>query len=183
MRFLEVKNNMAKILLVDDDMLMLKMYQGKFEDDGYDVEMATNGEQGLIKVVEFKPDLILLDILMPGINGLQVLKKLKEREETKKIPVILLTNVGGSDEDVERGLGLGAVAYMVKAHYDAKDVVKKVKEILGGYVHDLPKVEVTIGDKDGKKANVEKEVQNAKAELRKAQKRVEETSKKLEEIT
>ena len=74
-----------------------------------------------------------------------MLKNLKGNETTKKIPVILLTNVGGSDEDVERGLSLGAVAYMVKAHYDVKDVVKKVKEILAGYVRELPKVEVTIG--------------------------------------
>lgn len=173
---------MAKILLVDDDKLMVKMYQGKFVDDGYDVEVATNGEQGLIKTVEFKPDIILLDIMMPEINGLQVLKKLKEHEETKKIPVVLLTNVGGSDEDVERGLELGAVAYMVKAHYDAKDVVKKVKEVLGGYVHELPKVEVTIDDNDDKRAKVEKEAQKAKEELQKAQKKVEETSKKLDEI-
>lgn len=173
---------MAKILLVDDDELMVKMYQGKFVDDGYDVEVATNGEQGLIKTLEFKPDLVLLDIMMPEIDGLQVLKKLKENEETKKIPVILLTNVGGSDEDVERGLGLGAVAYMVKAHYDAKDVVKKVKEVLGGYVHELPKVEVTIGDDDRKRADVEKEAEKAKEELQKAQKRVEETSKKLADI-
>lgn len=135
---------MAKILIVDDDQLMVKMYQGKFEDDGYDVAVAIDGAIGFDKALQFMPDLILLDILMPNVNGLEMLKKLKEDEETKKIPVILLTNVGGGDEDVERGLSLGAVAYLVKAHYDPKDVVKKVKEILGGYVHELPEVKVAI---------------------------------------
>ena len=140
---------MAKILLVDDDRLMLKMYQGKFVDDGYNVEVAVDGQQGMNKALAFKPDLILLDIMMPKVNGLEMLKNLKSNNVTKKIPVILLTNVGGSDEDVDRGLSLGAVAYMVKAHYDAKDVVKKVKEILGGYTHELPKVEVPIKSEDG----------------------------------
>jgi DNA-binding response OmpR family regulator len=135
---------MAKILIVEDDVLMVKMYQGKFEDDGFDVAVAFDGETGLIKAKEFKPDLILLDIMMPKVNGLEMLKNLKADETIKKIPVILLTNVGGNDEDAEKGLSLGAVAYMVKAQYDAKDVVKKVKEILGGYVHELPKVEVAI---------------------------------------
>lgn len=135
---------MAKILIVDDDELMVNMYQGKFSDDGFDVEVAFDGSMGLKKTLTFKPDLILLDIMMPKVNGLEMLKKLKSTALTKKIPVILLTNVGGGDEDVERGLGLGAVAYMVKAHFDAKDVVKKVKEILSGYVHELPKVEVAI---------------------------------------
>lgn len=137
---------MAKILLVDDDKLMVKMYQGKFEDDGFEVAVAVDGQMGFEKALEFKPDLILLDIMMPRVDGLEMLKNLKGNEVAKTIPVILLTNVGGSDEDVERGLSMGAVAYMVKAHYDAKDVVKKVKEILGGYVHELPKVEVTIKD-------------------------------------
>lgn len=173
---------MAKILIVDDDKLMANMYQGKFEDDGFDVAVAIDGQMGFDKAVEFKPDLILLDIMMPKVNGLEMLKNLKNNDSTKKIPVILLTNVGGDDEDVERGLGLGAVAYMVKAQYDPKDVVKKVREILGGYVHELPKVEVTIEDK-GKKAEALEEAQAAKEELQAAQKKAEETSKKLEEIT
>src|SRR4030042_4546721 len=142
---------MAKILLGDDDRLMLKMYQGKFEDDGFNVDVAVDGQMGFDKALEFKPNLILLDVMMPNVDGLEMLKNLKANEETKKIPVILLTNVGGSDEDVKRGISLGAVAYMVKAHYDPKDVVKKVKEILAGYVHELPKVEVVIENKRGKK--------------------------------
>jgi DNA-binding response OmpR family regulator len=174
---------MAKILIVDDDRLMLKMYQGKFEDDGFGVAVAVDGQAGFDKALEFKPDLILLDIMMPKVDGFEMLKKLKGGAATKNIPVILLTNVGGGDEDVKKGLGLGAVAYLVKAHYDAKDVVKKVKEILGGYVHELPRVKVTIKDEEGERTEALEEAQEAREELQKAQKKAEEASKKLEEIS
>lgn len=132
---------MAKILLVDDDALLVRMYQKKLENDGYTVATADDGDVALTKACEFKPDLILLDIMMPKVNGLEVLKKIKESKEIENIPVILLTNVGGSEEDVNRGLGLGAVAHLVKAGNRPAVVVAKVKEILGGYVRELPKVE------------------------------------------
>jgi len=164
---------MAKILVVDDDKLMVKMYQGKFEDDGFEVGTAVDGQTGFDKTIEFKPDLILLDIMMPKVDGLEMLKNLKSNQATKKIPVILLTNVGGSDEDVEKGLSLGAVAYMIKAHYDAKDIVKKVKEILGGYVRELPKAEVTIGDEKEKNAAASKKIQGAKEEPQEVQEKPE----------
>jgi len=170
---------MAKILLVDDDRLMVKMYQGKFEDDGYEVAVATNGELGIDKALEFKPDLILLDIMMPKVNGLEMLKRLKEKETTKKIPVILLTNVG-SEEDAKHGLSLGAVAYLVKAHYDVKDIVKKVKEVLHGYVRELPKVEVEVKgetDKnDEKRKKATKELEEAEKKLTEAKKHLADTS-------
>jgi DNA-binding response OmpR family regulator len=135
---------MAKILLVDDDALLVRMYQKKLENDGYEVATADDGDVALTLVGEFKPDLILLDIMMPKVNGLQVLTKLKENKETSNIPVILLTNVGSSDEDVNRGLELGAVAYLVKAGNRPVVVVEKVKEILAGYVHELPKVKAVL---------------------------------------
>lgn len=137
---------MAKILLVDDDPLLVRMYQKKLENDGYTVATADDGDVALTKVAEDKPDLILLDIMMPKVTGLDVLKKLQENETTKKIPVILLTNVSGSDADVDRGLELGAVAYLVKAGNRPVVVVQKVKEILGGYVRELPKVKAKIGE-------------------------------------
>ncbi len=137
---------MAKILLVDDDPLLVRMYQKKLENDGYTVATADDGNVALLKVAEFKPDLMLLDIMMPTVTGLEVLKKLQENEETKKIPVILLTNVSGSEADIETGLGLGAVAYLVKAGNRPSVVVSKVKEILGGYVREIPKVKAKIGE-------------------------------------
>lgn len=135
---------MVKILIVDDDPLLVRMYQKKLENDGYTVESATDGVSGLQKVVEFSPNLILLDIMMPKMNGFEVLEKLKSNPQTEKIPVIILTNVGSSDGDVERGLELGAVAYIVKASNRPKVVVEKVKEILAGYTRDIPQVKDTI---------------------------------------
>lgn len=137
---------MAKILLVDDDALLVRMYQKKLENDGYTVAVASDGDIALAKVAEFKPDLMLLDIMMPKVNGLQVLRTLKEHTETSTIPVVLLTNLGGGNEDVNRGLELGAVAYLVKASNKPKEVVEKVKEILGGYVREIPKVKMLIKD-------------------------------------
>ena len=170
---------MAKILLVDDDRLMVKMYQGKFEDDGYEVAVATNGELGIDKALEFKPDLILLDIMMPKVNGLEMIKRIKEKETTKKIPVILLTNVG-SEEDAKHGLSLGAVAYLVKAHYDVKDIVKKVKEVLHGYVRELPKVEVEVKGEteknDEKRKKATKELEEAEKKLTEAKKHLADSS-------
>ena len=124
---------MAKLLIVDDDELMVNMYTGKFKDDGYDVAVAFDGKEGLKKTEEYKPDLILLDIMMPTMDGLTTLSKLKENKETNKIPVILLTNVGASREDVDQGLGLGAVAYIVKSHFTPKQVVLKIREVLESY--------------------------------------------------
>lgn len=135
---------MAKILLVDDDTLLVRMYQKKLENDGYEVVTAGDGIGALSKISESKPDVILLDIMMPKMNGLEVLAKLKENTQTASIPVILLTNVGSSDEDAERGLELGAVSYLVKAVNRPSVIVSKVKEILGGYVHELPKVKASL---------------------------------------
>lgn len=130
---------MAKILLVDDDQLLVRMYQKKLENDGYEVAVADDGDVAIQKVKEFNPDLILLDIMMPKVNGYEVLKNLKASKTTKDIPVILLTNVGSSDEDLQKGMNLGAVAYLVKAGNRPDVVVSKVKEVLSGYVRETPK--------------------------------------------
>lgn len=135
---------MAKILLVDDDPLLIRMYQKKLENDGYTVETADDGDVALRKVASFSPDIVLLDIMMPKVNGYEVLASLKKSPETNRIPVILLTNVGSSEQDVERGMELGAVAYIVKAENRPSTVVSKVKEILGGYVREIPKVKTTL---------------------------------------
>lgn len=136
---------MAKILLIDDDPLLVRMYQKKLENDGFQVETADDGVKGLQKVAETYPDLVLLDIMMPRMNGLAVLEKLQANEKTASIPVILLTNVGSSDEDVDRGFELGAVAYLVKASNRPSAVVAKVKEILAGYHgKEIPEVKEKI---------------------------------------
>lgn len=176
---------MAKILLVDDDALLVRMYQKKLENDGYEVTVADDGDVALTKVSESKPDLILLDIMMPKVNGLQVLTKLKENKATSNIPVILLTNVGGSDEDVARGLELGAVAYLIKAGSRPIVVVQKVKEILAGYVHELPKVKAVIKGTETEKGLEEKrkaleEVEEANQNLEEAKQKAEKAKEKLQ---
>jgi CheY-like chemotaxis protein len=123
---------MAKILIVEDDPLMSRMYQKIFTFEGYDVEMAGNGEEGLEKARSSKPTLMLMDIMMPVMNGLQALEKLKADPETKAIPVIMLTNLAGQ-QDAETALSKGAIKYIIKSEYDPKQVANMVKEILAGY--------------------------------------------------
>ncbi len=135
---------MAKILLVDDDPLLVRMYQKKLEIDGNTVETGSDGQEAYEKAKIFQPDLILLDVMMPRVTGLEALAKLKADEVTKRIPVVLLTNVSGSQEDTDRGLELGATTYMIKSNYTPKEVVEKVKEILSASVHELPKVKTEI---------------------------------------
>ena len=131
---------MAKILLVDDDPLMVRMYEKKLTNDGFSVTTAGNGKEALEKLNVEIPDLMLLDIMMPDINGLEVLTRVKAATKTKNLPVIMLTNVGGGDEDAEKGLELGAVAYLTKATNRPADIVAKIKEVLGGYVREIPQV-------------------------------------------
>lgn len=122
---------MAKVLLVDDDALLLRMYEEKLKHEGFEVETALSGEEGLRKARSSKPNLILLDILMPSMDGFQVLEKLKADPETKEIPVIFLTNLSRDEGDIKKGLGLGAAAYLVKARFRPSEVVRKIKEVLG----------------------------------------------------
>lgn len=136
---------MSKVLLVEDDPLMVRMYQRKLVNDGHEVAIAVNGEEGLVKVRSFHPDLVLLDIMMPKLNGLQVLERVKADPTIAAIPVVILTNLGGSQEDIERGLELGAVAYLVKSAYRPDEVILKVKEVLTGYTRsrEVPKAAPT----------------------------------------
>jgi len=122
------KQNQGNVLLVDDDPLIIRMYQKKLEQDGYAVDIATNGEEALIRVMKQKPDVILLDVMMPKMNGVQTLKKLKEQEETATIPVIILTNLGDREEDVENAKGLGALDYLVKSEIELKELSQRVKQ-------------------------------------------------------
>lgn len=129
---------MAKILIVEDDQLMLRMYQKIFTFEKYEVEMAENGQEGLDKARTSKPTLILLDVMMPVMNGLEVLDKLKADPETKAIPVIMLTNLAGQ-QDAETALAKGAVKYIIKSEHDPKQISDTVKEVLAGYTRgELP---------------------------------------------
>lgn len=118
-----------KILLVEDDSFLSNIYQTKFTKEGYQVALAGDGEEALKAVKTKKPDIVLLDVLLPKLDGFAVLEKLKKDPETKDIPVILLTNLGQRD-DVDRGLQLGAADYLIKAHFKPSETVEKVKKVL-----------------------------------------------------
>jgi CheY-like chemotaxis protein len=123
---------MPKILIIEDDPLMSRMYQKIFSFEKFEVETAGDGEEGLAKVVAANPSLILLDVMMPKMNGLQVLEKLKADDRTKNIPVVMLTNLAGQ-QDAEAALSRGAVKYIVKSEYEPKQVAEMVKEILSSF--------------------------------------------------
>lgn len=120
---------MKKILIIEDDPFLSEMYSAKFVESGFETELAIDGKSGLAKIKSIRPDLILLDIVLPKMDGFEVLKKIKEDESIKEIPVVLLTNLGQKNE-VEKGLSLGADEYIIKAHFTPTAVVTKVKEIL-----------------------------------------------------
>jgi DNA-binding response OmpR family regulator len=118
-----------KILLIEDDNFLSGMYVTKLTMEQFNVELAGDGKSGLSKAEEWLPDLILLDVLLPKLNGFEVLKELKSQAATKSIPVVLLTNLG-QKSDVVTGLELGAADYLIKAHFMPSEVVAKIKHLL-----------------------------------------------------
>jgi DNA-binding response OmpR family regulator len=124
-----MEKDKVHILLVEDDTFLASIYQKKFEMEGFKISVADNGEKGLMDAKKKKPSLVLLDILLPKMDGFGVLEQLKADPETKDIPVVLLTNLGQKD-DVEKGLEAGAVDYLIKAHFKPSEIVERAKQIL-----------------------------------------------------
>lgn len=120
---------MPKILIVDDDTFLSGIYATKLDLEGFQVLTAHDGEEGIKAAQKDKPDLILLDVLMPKLDGFEALKRLKADAGTKDIPVIMLTNLG-QKEDIEKGLEDGAVDYLIKAHFVPAEAVAKIKKVL-----------------------------------------------------
>lgn len=121
---------MTKIAIIEDDPVISQMYRMKFEADGFDVQLADNGERGVALAEEFKPDIILLDVQMPGMNGAEALTEIRSHKWGKDIPVIVLTNLG--EEEAPKTLRvLGIHSYIVKADLTPRQVVGRVKEALG----------------------------------------------------
>ena len=121
--------NKGKILLIEDDITLSRMYQKKFTTDGFKIVTAYDGWDGLKKTISEKPDLVLLDIILPGLDGLALFKKMRSQTETFNTPVILLTNVGEEDAIYEC-FKLGAVDYLVKSEVTPGQVVEKVESFL-----------------------------------------------------
>lgn len=122
------------ILIVEDDKFLRELIAQKLVKEGYSISEAVDGEEGIKKIKEEKPDLVLLDLILPGIDGFEVLAKMrlaktKEDPDLARIPVIVLSNLG-QKEDVERGLKLGAVDYLIKAHFTPGEIIEKIKNAL-----------------------------------------------------
>lgn len=117
---------MSKILVIEDDQALALAYQKKFTQAGYDVELASEGRPGISKATTLKPDIIILDIMLPGgMNGFDILRQLKLTNVTKDIPVIVMTNLA---EQGESALAEGAVEYLLKVNITLQDLLKKVKK-------------------------------------------------------
>lgn len=120
---------MKKILVVEDDNFLLNVYQTKLEKQGFESKFAKNGKEVFEILREYQPDLIILDLMIPKMNGFDVLKKLKGNNEHADIPVIVVTNLS-QDEEKQRVNELGAKAYFVKSEVNMQNIIEKIQEIL-----------------------------------------------------
>jgi len=121
---------MAKtILIIEDDKFLRELIAQKLFKEGYNIIEAIDGEEGIKKVKEEKPDLVLLDLILPGIDGFEVLSQIKEDSSLAQIPVIILSNLG-QKEDVEKGLKLGAIDFLIKAHFTPGEIIEKINSAL-----------------------------------------------------
>ena len=125
----DINPSLFTILLVEDDNFLRDLISQKLKRESFNVIEAIDGEDGVKKTGEHKPHLILLDLILPGMDGFEVLRDIHGNENSKKIPVIILSNLGQKD-DIEKGMRFGAIDYLVKAHNTPGEIVDKVKEVL-----------------------------------------------------
>jgi len=123
------KKESKRIVIVEDDMVILKALNIQLLDAGYKVLFASDGETGFRLIKKEAPDLILLDLVLPKLNGFELLKKIQKNPKTKKIPVLVLSNLG-QDQDIEKARKLGASCYCIKSSTDLKNLVKKINRII-----------------------------------------------------
>lgn len=119
-----------KILLVEDEEIMIDLLQRKLTNEGYEVSVARDGEEGLRQMKEIKPDLILLDIVMPKMGGFEVMEKMAKEPELGKIPIIVISN-SGQPVELDRAQKLGAKDWLIKTQFDPREVVDKVVKQIG----------------------------------------------------
>ncbi len=121
---------MKKILLIEDEEIMVDLLQRKLTAEGYEISVARDGQEGLGKMKEVKPDLILLDIIMPKMGGFKVMEEMKKDRELKKIPVIVVSN-SGQPVEIDKAQELGAKDWLIKTEFDPQEVINKVKKQIG----------------------------------------------------
>jgi DNA-binding response OmpR family regulator len=120
----------ARILVVEDDEFLRSLAAKRLDKEGFLVSVAVDGDSALAGVKENRPDLVLLDLILPGINGFEVLQQLQRDESLKTIPVIVFSNLG-QPEDIERAKNYGAVDYFIKSNLTLDDLMVKIKSHLG----------------------------------------------------
>ncbi len=121
---------MSKIVLVEDDELFVKMYQKKFTREGIELEVAFNGLDGFNKIKETKPNLVILDLMMPKMGGVEVLRKLKAEEQLKDIPVIVMTNLNAGSQEVSEAMSLGVKETVLKTDVIPDQIVEIARKYL-----------------------------------------------------
>jgi len=121
---------MKKILLIEDEEIMIDLLQKKLINEGYETSVARDGEKGLKAVKKIKPDLILLDIIMPKMGGLEVMEEIAKDKELKKIPIIVVSN-SGQPVELDRAQKLGAKDWLIKTEFDPQEVIDKVVRLIG----------------------------------------------------
>ncbi|MBI1888348.1 MAG: response regulator [Candidatus Spechtbacteria bacterium] len=125
----ERSKDQKKVLVIEDDQFLRDLIIKKLEEEGFETLQAIDGEEGLRLIREEKPAIVLLDLILPGVDGFEVLKQAKEDAGVRAIPIIILSNLGQKD-DIDRGLALGAEDYLIKAHFTPGEIVQKVKDTL-----------------------------------------------------
>lgn len=123
------KESQKRVLIVEDDPLLLRVLSESFAEQGYHISTVENGLEVMKSVEEFKPDLILLDLILPGMDGFAILKELKTNEDTKEIPVVVVSNLG-NEGDVKSCKSLGAEEYFIKANVEVDQIIKSVEKVL-----------------------------------------------------
>ena len=118
-----------KILLVEDDSMIVEMYKLRFEEEGFEVTVTEKGSEAIELASSLKPDIMLLDIILPEVDGFNILQSLKSEEKTKSLPILMLTNLA-QESDKEKAISMGANDYLVKSQHTPSDVLQKVKEII-----------------------------------------------------
>lgn len=122
-----IVGNKIKIVLVEDDQFLSKILAFRLKDEGFDVVLASDGQEAIVVIKKERPDIVLLDLLLPKKSGFEVLEEVKLDEAVKQIPIVILSNLG-QRTDIDKGLKLGAIDYLVKANFGIKDIVLKIKE-------------------------------------------------------
>jgi len=118
-----------KILVIEDDKFLRELISQRLLKEGYDIAEAVDGEEGVKAAKKEKADLILLDLILPGIDGFEVLAKIKADPEMNKVPIIILSNLGQKD-DIRKGLEMGANDYLIKAHFTPTEIIEKIESVI-----------------------------------------------------